>query len=60
MRITLRVEIDPEALRKDAQIVAPDATAADIRQALGQLAAIEIENALASSGSLRQSVQVVR
>jgi hypothetical protein len=30
MRITLRVDIDPEALRKDAQIMAPDATAADI------------------------------
>lgn len=53
VRVAFTLDVDADALRSDAYIVAPDATLADIRRALRNLARIEIENALPDQDSVR-------
>ncbi|TEA09101.1 hypothetical protein [Mycobacteroides salmoniphilum] len=53
VRVAFTLDVDAVALRLDSHIVAPDATAADIRRALRTLARIEIENALPDEDIVR-------
>lgn len=53
VRVAFSLDVNVDALRLDAHIVTPDATAADIRRALRTLARIEIENALPDEDIVR-------
>lgn len=42
VRVTLAVDVDPDTLRRETDIVGPNATAAEIRDAIRRLAAVEV------------------
>ncbi|MGL5441296.1 MAG: hypothetical protein ACRDDJ_02350 [[Mycobacterium] stephanolepidis] len=55
----LQIDVDADALRRDSDIVAPSATASDIRAAIRHLAVVELQQALATA-THRPSIHAVR
>lgn len=59
VRVTLQIDVDPDTLRQETDVVGPDATAAEIRDAIRHLAAIEVREALSSTNH-EPAVRIVR
>lgn len=59
VRVTLQIDVDADALRRDSDIVAQSATASDIRAAIRHLAVVELQQALATA-THRPSIHTVQ
>lgn len=59
VRVTLQIDVDPDTLRQETDVVGPNATAAEIRDAIRHLAAIEVQQALGSTNH-EPAVRIVR
>lgn len=44
VRVTLAIDVDPDTLRRETDIVGPNATAAEIRDEIRHLAAVEVHH----------------
>lgn len=59
VRVTLAIDVDPDTLRRETDIVGPNATAAEIRDAIRRVAAVEVQQGLGSTNH-EPVVRIVR
>lgn len=59
VRVAMVVDLDPDVLREESDLVASKATAAEIRAAIRQLAAGQVEEALSTTNQ-EPTVRLVR
>lgn len=59
VRVAMVVDLDPDVLREESDFVAPNATYAEIRAAIRQLAAVQVEEALSTTNQ-EPTVRLVR
>ncbi|WP_131806410.1 hypothetical protein [Mycobacteroides abscessus] len=59
VRVAMAVDVDPDLLREESDAVAPNATAAEVRAAIRNIAAIQIKEALSTTNQ-EPTVRLVR